>query len=350
MVSLPRKEGNLKLGESRNQALTRYKANERSLLNKGTLDKFQAVVQEYLDLGHARLVTPSELSAPASDSYYLPMHGVTKESSSTTKLRVVFDASAKTSTGNSLNDLLAIGPTLHPTLDRILIKFRTYRVVVSGDISKMYMEVLLSSPDRQFHRFLWHPTPDQPIKDYCMDRVTFGVAASPYLAVRTLQQAAEDHGLHYPVASWHIINSFYVDDLLGGADTEDQAIALFEELREILSKGGFQLRKWRSSSAKVLKHIPDELLEPLPTQDLLDKHSASYPKALGVAWDSKKDTMATHVELPVRFTSASEIYLYQERYYLQCSQDIRCPGLAIPCAAPHEDTLSEVVGCRTRLG
>ena len=58
MVSLPRKEGNLKLGESRNQALTRYKANERSLLNKGTLDKFQAVVQEYLDLGHARLVTP----------------------------------------------------------------------------------------------------------------------------------------------------------------------------------------------------------------------------------------------------------------------------------------------------
>ena len=303
MVSLPRKEGNLRLGESRNQALSRYKANERSLLNKGTLDKFQAVVQEYLDLGHARLVTPSELSAPASDCYYLPMHGVTKESSSTTKLRVVFDASAKTSTGTSLNDLLSIGPTLHPTLDKILIKFRTYRVAVSGDISKMYREVLLSPPDRQLHRFLWHPTLDQPIRDYCMERVTFGVAASPYLAVRTLQQAAEDHGAHFPVASWHILNSFYVDDLLGGADTEEQAIALFEELREILGKGGFQLRKWRSSSAKVIDHIPDSLLEPLPTQDLVDRHSASYPKALGVAWDSRQDTMATHVELPVKFAS-----------------------------------------------
>ena len=198
MVSLPRKDVNLTLGDSRNQALTRYKANERSLLNKETWDKFQAVVQEYLDLGHARLVGTTELSTPTSECYYLPMHGVTKESSSTTKLRVVFDASAKTSTGTSLNHLLAVGPTLHPTLDKILIKFRTYRVAVSGDISKMYREVLLSHPDRQLHRFLWCPHPDLPVRDYCMDRVTFGVAASPYLAVRTLQQSADDFGSFFP--------------------------------------------------------------------------------------------------------------------------------------------------------
>ena len=228
---------------------------------------------------------------------------MTKESSSTTKLRVVFDASAKTSTGISLNDMLAIGPTLHPPLDKILINFRTHRVAVTGDISKMYREVMLSPPDRQLHRFLWRPSPDQPIRDYCMDRVTFGVAASPYLAVRTLQQAAEDFGSSFPVASWHIMNSFYVDDLLGGADTEAQAISLFENLREILGKGGFQLRKWRSSSAQVIDHIPDSLLEPLPTQDLVDRHSASYSKALGVAWNSRQDTMATHIELPVRFNS-----------------------------------------------
>ena len=91
--------------------------------------------------------------------------------------------------------------------------------------------------------------------------------------------------------------------MLGGADTEAQTIDLFKNLREILGKGGFELRKWRSSSAQVIDHIPDSLLEPLPTQDLVDRHSASYPKALGVAWDSRQDTMATHVELPVKFTS-----------------------------------------------
>ena len=71
----------------------------------------------------------------------------------------------------------------------------------------------------------------------------------------------------------------------------------------MLGKGGFELRKWRSSSAEVVKHIPAALLEPLPTQDLVDRHSASYPKALGVAWNSRDDTMATHVELPSKFTS-----------------------------------------------
>ena len=57
-----------------------------------------------------------------------------------------------------------------------------------------------------------------------MNRVTFGVASSPYLAVRTLQQAAEDFGAHSPIASWHVNNSFYVDDLLGGADSVTQAL------------------------------------------------------------------------------------------------------------------------------
>ena len=303
MVSLPKNELDLTLGESRSQALKRFHSNERSLLHKGSCGQFQAVIQEYLDLKHARPVTAQEMETPVKDCYYLPMHGVYKESSSTTKLRVVFDASAQTSTKISLNDTLAVGPTLHPTLDKILLKFRTYKVAITGDISKMYREVLLSLPDRQLHRFLWRPQTDQPIRDYCMDRVTFGVTSSPYLAVRTLQQTATDFGSSSPTASWHVTQSFYVDDLLGGADTVEQAIDLYHSLREMLGKGGFDLKKWRSSSSEVLRAIPETLQEPMPTQELVDMHSASYPKALGVAWDSKADTIATHVQLPSAFVS-----------------------------------------------
>ena len=220
------------------------------------------------------------------------------------KLRVVFDASAKSSTQNSLNDMLMVGPTLHPTLDQILLRFRTYRVALTGDISKMYREILLNKDDRQLHRFLWRPDPTHELKDYCMNRVTFGVASSPYLAVRTLQQTAVDHGSDTPQASWHVNHSFYVDDLLGGAETIEQAIELYNNLRSMLSKGGFNLRKWRSNSKQMLAHIPSELQETVPTQDLVDRHSASYPKALGVAWDSITDTMATHIELPTNFTSS----------------------------------------------
>ena len=66
-VTLPRKSKAPALGESRSQALQRFKSNECSLLRKGRWEKFQAVVQEYLDLGHAQPVTQLELATPTQD-------------------------------------------------------------------------------------------------------------------------------------------------------------------------------------------------------------------------------------------------------------------------------------------
>ena len=301
-VSLPRKPGVAALGDSRTQALQRYQANERALLRKGTWEPFQAVIQEYINLGHAQPVPQPSLTM-AKVSYYLPMHWVVKSSRTSTKLRVMFDTSAKTSSALSLNDTLLVGPTLHPNLDEILLRFRTYRIALTGDISKMFREVQLAEQDRHLHRFLWRAQPSDEICDYQMNRVLFGVASSPHLAVRTLQQTAHDHGAHQPDASWHVNHSSYVDDLLAGADTPEAVIRLHRELRGMLEKGGFDLRKWRSSSDEVLHHINPSLLEKLPTKDLVDRHSASYPKALGVEWDSTRDTMATSITLPTAYTS-----------------------------------------------
>ncbi len=138
---------------------------------------------------------------------------------------------------------------------------RMYRVALTGDISKMYREVQLSEPDRQLHCFLWRAQPTNPISDYQMNRMTFGVASSPHLAVRTLQQTAQDHGSQHPKASWHVHHSFYVDDLLSGVDTPEAAVQLHDELRSMLLQGGFDLR---GSSDDVLNHINPELLEKLP--------------------------------------------------------------------------------------
>ena len=302
-VSLPKKPHPLPLGDSKGTALRRFQANERALIKKGQWQQFQNVIQEYLDLDHARLVTQAELLLPTCDTFYLPMHGVYKSTSSTTKLRVVFDASARSSSGVSLNDTLAVGPMLHPPLEHILLKFRTYRVALSGDIQKMYREILLAPSDQQLHRFLWRPQVDQAIQENCMKRVTFGVASSPFLAVQTLQQAALDFGKGLPVAQQHLTQSFYVDDLLGGSDTVEGAVDLYTQLTSILSRAGFSLRKFRSSSAEVLSHIPETLIEPLPTKSVTDCHSAAYPKALGIIWDSKQDTMSTDVLQPSQCAS-----------------------------------------------
>ena len=253
-----------------------------------------------MSLGHAQLVSKDELQAGVGDCYYLPMHGVGKESSSTTKYRIVFDASAVTSNKLSFNNILSAGPTLHPPLDEILLRFRTYRVALTGDIGKMYREILLSPADRQFHRFVWRPHPDEPLLDYCMNMFTFGVSCSPYLAVRTLQQVATDFSTPDSPASQHIVRS---DDLLGGADSVEEAVELYTELRSVLASAGFNLRKWRSSSAAVLSKIPLDSQEPVPTKELVDNHAATYPRALGLTWDSVTDTMSVHIDLPTSFTS-----------------------------------------------
>ncbi len=128
-VKLPKKSGEPELGESRQQAVKRFFSNERYLKIKGTLQNFNDVVKEYIDLGHAEPVPLNE-AISGNSTFYMPMHGVHKESSSTTKLRVVFDASAKSSSGVSLNDILMVGPTIYPCITDVLLRFRTYKVAI----------------------------------------------------------------------------------------------------------------------------------------------------------------------------------------------------------------------------
>ena len=299
-VTLPKKPTITTLGDSRPQALSRYLSNERSIIRRDVWGGFQRVMEEYLTLEHAERVPASELLV--HPNFYLPMHAVFKDSSTSTKLRVVFDGSAATSTGLSLNQALMVGPTIQPTLSTILIRFRTYPVALNSDISKMYREVKLSEEDKDLHRFLWRESPNLPITDYRMTRVTFGVSASPYLAVKALQQTAADHGEEYPRATSHILESFYVDDFLGGASTPQEAVALYQDLRRILSKGSFSLCKWRSSSQEVLQAIPTHLQETKLVKDVTSPHSTES-KALGLQWNSRLDLMSPFINVPPTYRS-----------------------------------------------
>lgn len=88
---------------------------------------------------------------------YLPHHPVIKESSSTTKIRPVFDASCKTDNGNSLNSELLVGPTIQSDLFSILIHWRKNQYACTGDIEKMYRQVWVYPEDSEFQRILHQP-------------------------------------------------------------------------------------------------------------------------------------------------------------------------------------------------
>ena len=155
VVPLPRKPGAKALGESRTQAVRRFLSLERSLHSKNQFKDFSDVIEEYFEMDHAEPVPADDVHKPSHQVFYLPMHAVYKESSTTTKIRAVFDASAKSSTGVSLNDTLMVGPTVHPPLIDVLIRFRQYRIALTADISKMYRAVELIPNDRDFYRFVW---------------------------------------------------------------------------------------------------------------------------------------------------------------------------------------------------
>ena len=147
IVPLPRKDSVTPLGDSRNQALQRFKMMERSLRKKKKFGDFAEVIREYFELDHAELVPKTEIASPGTEVYYLPMHAVYKKDSTTSKLRVVFDASAKSDTGTSLNDHLLVGPTVHPSLVDVLLRFRQFKIALTSDVSRMYRAVRL--PDDQ---------------------------------------------------------------------------------------------------------------------------------------------------------------------------------------------------------
>ena len=92
------------------------------------------------------------------------------------------------------------------------------------------------------------------------------------------------------------MESFHVDDFLAGAETTEDAITLQRELRNLLLQGGFDLRKWRSSSEHILQQIKPELLEKVPVKSLTDDSTSQHPKALGIVWDSCHDHMSVSVD------------------------------------------------------
>ena len=238
-------------------------------------------------MGHAELVPAVDLETPSHSVFYMPMHAVRKDSSLTTKVRAVFDVSAKTSTGVSLNDVLLVGPTVHSPLVDVLLRFRFHRVALIADVSRMYRAISLTPSDRDLHRFVWRNSPSEPLQDFRMTRVTFGVSSSSFIANMCVKQNALDYAKVYPLAAQAVEDSFYVDDGLTGADSVEEAVELHIQLQSLFGKAEFLLRKWNSSELEVLQHIDSELRDQRAICTFSDPDE--YTKTLGVEWNARLD-------------------------------------------------------------
>lgn len=128
---------------------------------------YKNVIAECIELNHMRPVKLEEkLSA---SGYFVPHHVVVKRKKETSKVRVGFDASAKTTTGRSLNDAMLVGPTIQSDLFDIPLQWRNHRIAINADIEKMYRMVRLHEDDAKFQKILWRDDPSHDIKQYAIN-------------------------------------------------------------------------------------------------------------------------------------------------------------------------------------
>ena len=219
-----------------------------------------------------------------------------KEDSVTTTLRVVFDASSRSSNGKSLNEIQHVGPRLQQDLQMMLLELRKHKIAVVSDITKMYRQIKMAEKDIPYQRVLWRDGVYGPIQEYELTTVTFGLAAAPYLAIRTLLKLASDEEKNFPQGANLTRNNFYVDDLLASFASVEQAQQAVESLVKLTQAGQFKLRKWATSNHEALKNIDSkDLLSAMEV--LLSEDKSDSIKALRVKWTPNTDKMHINIQM-----------------------------------------------------
>ena len=205
---------------------------------------YEKAIKKYETEGYASRV--QEDDGPV---FYLPHHGVYKNTLGPKKLRVVFHAAAPIR-GRCLNDALYKGPAWLNQLPQVLIKFREKRIAFTADIEAMFSRIRLAPADALYHRFLWRERESGQMITYQMNRLTFGDCCSPFVAVYTTRKVTEDYEKGKEEAAEAIHARLYTDDCLDSADTIEQAVKKAEEVDSILKNVDFHLTKWLSNSHK----------------------------------------------------------------------------------------------------
>ena len=196
-----------------------------------------------------------ELDNTPKMTHYLPQHAVIRQDKKIKKVQVVYDASAQSS-GPSLNDCLHTGPKFNQRIFEVLLRFQSYPIMLFADIEKAFLMISVAPKDPDVLRFLW-------LRDALQDesgivklrftRVVFGVSSSPFLLNATIRHHIEKFQISHPDLMKVLMESIYVDGVIFGADTEEDASTLYASSKGIMSQGSFILRKFVTNSPLLQK-------------------------------------------------------------------------------------------------
>ena len=284
MLSIPWKDGEKPNFRCNRAAVRARQEGHIRKLPQVQRDKVNTIFEDYDQKNYIRALEGHEIFD--QDSRYLPYFCVCDELKETTPVRVVWDCRA-VYYGKSLNSEIEETPNRLQDLGRIFLRLRKCKNTLIGDVSEMFLQVLLDPKDRRFHRFI-HET-----RDYEWNRMLFGNVCSPNASQKVFALLCEEFGEGFPQAVETLRNSFYMDDVSDSRHTEEEALKLAQELIELLQNASMKIRKFYSNSPLVLKSLPQELLAKQVTigDDVI---SVEPGKILGMCYnaDEKEDYLS----------------------------------------------------------
>lgn len=294
VVGLPFKEDLYSLGNSIDAARKRFMCLERKLEASPKLRlAYDDVIKDYLANDYISRAPPYDHRDPVP-VFVIPHTGVLREDKYSTKLRIVLDASSRSSSGRSLNDILHSGPNLQGDLFKIILNFRLHAVALTADCRQQFLQIIMREADRRYQCFLYRFNPQEPLVLYRFNRVCFGLTSSPYHALRTVRQLVHDDGEKYPLASRYVLPSLYMDDEAFSLPSEPEAVSTVLEMIDLFKGAQWDLIKWNSNSRAVLDKIPAS--HKLPTEVEFDK--TMQHKILGLHWSTDKDAFYFKISVP----------------------------------------------------
>ncbi|XP_011859525.1 PREDICTED: uncharacterized protein LOC105557011 [Vollenhovia emeryi] len=167
-------------------------------------------------------------------------------------MRVVFNGSQRTTSGESLNSNLLTGANLLPNLADVLMRWRWHRYALVADIEKTYRQILVALEDQDFQRIFWRHSTADTMREFRLNTVTYGLACAPFLAIRTLQKLAADEEDRFPLGAAALRRDCYVDDIVTGAHERFNAIAVQCELQQLCMTAGSHSESGPRTAPKFL--------------------------------------------------------------------------------------------------
>ena len=294
-TGLPWRGNHPVLPNNREGSLRRLASLNRKLKRQNLTSAYEEIIEEQREAG---MVEKADGHCVGDREFYIPHKPVVRATAESTKLRIVYDASARAFDGApSLNDCLHAGPPLQNKLWSVLVRGRFNPVAVSGDLQKAFLQVRIKEADRDAMRFHWRRDEHSPLRTLRFTRALFGLTSSPFLLGGVIEAHLSNWEEKEPEVVKKIRKELYVDDLISGSITVHKAREVKDKATVVFRDACFTLHKWHSNAPELEadQSSAEDAEEATYAKQQLGAPQGNMSRILGLPWNKKRDTVSVEV-------------------------------------------------------